>query len=469
MRKRRGIRPERNKDVGGGAPSVLRFLVRHGEKVVAGTLIAVAIWFALQIQNHQPLPWTSGELVNLADSTEEIIQNNVIAVDLDIFDFAAYAEQYRETVPAVPYRSETEWFPAIRLAPLPRGSFEVLTAQSLRGEAMRRAGWRGQEGKTTQWQRPVKPETVEIASDSNPVRNSSAIWINLYGTLPVWEQWNIYNQVFDNVDPANRPEYVYYELERTEIIPGKVPVWRPVNVYGGDATQADRLISFGQQQEALQDRDILLFSDLDIEPAKTYAFRMRLYIRNPNYNLQETSVEPGVDTTSVLLRSDWSSVARVYVPDRTLVQLQSVTPADEADFPRLVDPLRPVSGTLFLDYFDVEQGLSLPLVEKREVRRGMLGNMSKDEANRFINRGNAGEIVAGTIVVNYPDAGLRSNVCVMDYSGGRKLQKRQSREAQTSPDLFVSEKALLLMPDGAMQVTSTEQELFIPGSTAASP
>jgi hypothetical protein len=201
---------------------------------------------------------------------------------------------------------------------------------------------------------------------------------------------------------------------------------------------------------------LLLFSDFDVEPAKTYAYRIRLHLRNPNFNLQEASVEEGVDTQSEFVRSDWSSFARVHVPDRTLVQLRSVTPTDQSDFPRQGVPLGPVRGTLVLDYFDIEQGLSLPLVEKTNVHRGMLGNMSREDANRYINRGSPGEIIAGEIIVNYPETGLRSNVCVMDFSGGRRLQRRSTR----APDLFAPSRALLLMPDGTMQVISAEPELF---------
>jgi hypothetical protein len=184
-----------------------------------------------------------------------------------------------------------------------------------------------------------------------------------------------------------------------------------------------------------------------------------LYLVNPNYGLQETSVEEGVDTKNQLIRSDWSDFARVSVPDRTLVHIQSVIPTDQTDFPRQAASLllRPIRGTILLDYFDVELGQSLPPVEKTDVLRGMLCNMSKTEANRFVNRGKPPDEI---VTINYPELGLRSYVCVMDFSGGRKLQKKPSREAQGSPDLSTASKALLLMPDGTMQITSTEQELF---------
>jgi len=440
---------------------LLRFFVHHGEKLVAGALVVVAVWLALQVENFQPLSWQPGDLEKLVDTTEETIRNNVIVAEdkeVRVFDFAAYAEQIRKMVPFAPYRSNIEWYPVLRLAPQPRGGFEILTAKSLRAEAARLTGLTAQGSPPEQWRHPSPPEMA--AENQDATQNTRAIWVNLFGTLPVWEQWDIYNQVFYGIDLANRPEYAHYEIERAEIKPNEVPVWQPIIVFDADDSQVGRLIPFGQPQETQNERDLLLFSDFDVEPAKTYAYRIRLHLRNPNFNLQEASVEEGVDTQSEFVRSDWSSFARVHVPDRTLVQLRSVSPTDDAFFPRQANPLRPVSGTLVLDYFDIEQELSLPLVEKTNVHRGMLGNMSRDDASRSINRGRPGEIIAGETFVNYPEAGLRSNVCVMDFSGGRELQKRRTREAQASPDLFVPGRALLLMPDGTMQVTSTESELF---------
>ena len=457
MKRRRGIRPERDKDEGGVVKQVLRFFLRHGEKFVAGAFVLVAVWIALEVRNHQPLPWTPEDFEQLADTTEEIIRNNESIEDdyaIGFFDFAEFAQQIRERLPIEPFRGSIEWSPVIYPSPPPRTGFEILTARSLRGEAVRRAGLITQGKSVEQWQRPPMPGTN--AENQAPVQNFSTIWVNLYGTLPFWEQGDIFNLVLSSTHPASQPQYVYYELERTEIKQKEEPVWQPIIVYTTDESESGRLVPFVQPPEALRDGELFLFSDFNVEPAVTYAYRIRLYVRNPNFNLQETSVAEGVDTLSEFLQSDWSFFARAYVPDRTLVQLKSVTPTDRADFPHQITPLSPVMGTLALDYFDVEQGLSLPLVERTRVVRGTLGNMSKDDANRFINSGNTGEAV----VINYPDVGLRSNVCIMDYSGGRSLQKRLSRTAQASPDLSVPGRALLLMPDGAMQIISNESELF---------
>ena len=454
MKRSREIRPEWDKNEGGSARKLLRFLVRHGEKIVAGVLVIGAIWLALNVLNYQPLPWKPSELEEMADHTEESIRNNELVLEdneIRFFNYAASAEQIREKVPLVPYRGDTAWHPTLRPVQQPRGGFEILTAKSLNAKAVRRTNRTALGGLAEQWQRPALPET--IGDNQPPAQNDSAIWVNLYGTIPVWEQWDIFQQILSSTDPADRPEYVYYELDKAEIKLNEVSAWQPVFVFSTEEYPVDRLIPFGQQQDALQGQDLLLFSDFDVEPVKTYAYRIRLYVRNPNYNLQETSVQTGVDTQNRFVRSDWSAFTRVYVPDRTLVQLRSLPPTDDVFFPR--QTARPIRGILALDYFDIEQGLSLPLVEMTGVLRGTLGNMSKEDANRYINRGNIGEVV-----VNYPEAGLRSNICVMDFSGGRRLRKRTTREAQASPDLFVPGRALLLMPDGSIQITSTEPELF---------
>jgi hypothetical protein len=465
----------------GGVAAVLRFFVRHGEKIAAGVLVGVAVWIALQAQNFQPLPWKPNELVELADDIDNTIKNNAsVAMEekITLFDYATYAEQIKTQISPEPYRSTAEWKPVIQPSPLPRGGFGLLTAESLKGEAVRRTGLTAQGKSLKQWQRPPLPEMLSSSnSASNSTSNNASIWVNVYGTIPLWAQWDIYNQVFNNHTPeTNRPEYVYYEVEKAEINPAKINfmeelVWQPVIVYPDYPADAlptnfdvppdfspDRLIPLAQgtsQEEYAS--SALLFSDFEVEPARTYAYRIRLYLVNPNYHLQESSVQEGVDTINKFLRSDWSGFARVSVPDRTLVQIQSVMPTDPAEFPRQTAPLRPIRGTVFLDYFDVELGQTLPLVEKTDLQRGMLCNMSKNDAIKYINRGKTTEEFVN---INYPDAGLRSDVCIMDLSGGRKLQKKASRESQGSPDLSTAGKALLLMPDGTMQVTSTEQELF---------
>ena len=447
---------------------MLRFLVRHGEKMIAGMLVLVAIGIALKTRNYTALPWKPDELVDLADNTETAIKEGTFSVvggEVNIFNYAGHAVQIREQIPSEPYRNDAEWKPVIHPPPLPRGGFEVLSAESLRAVAVRISSVNAQTAGTSQWQRPPLPGI-------SPATKEAPIWVNVYGTIPLNVQWNIINQTFDNAPEANIPKYVYYELERAEIKPLGEPEWQPVIVYSDHPElqtdlradsfpdfSLDRLVPF-EKQETLQEQqaeNLLLFSDMDIRHARTYAYRMRLYLVNPNYNLQESAVEEGVDTKNEFVRSDWSAFAVVYVPDRTSVQIRSVSPPDPAEFPRQIVPLGTVRGTLLLDYFDMEMGQLLPRVEKAGVPRGALCNMSKSDANKYVNRGKTGDEI---VTYNYPDSGLRSDVCIMDFSGGRTLQRKMSRESQGTPDLAVAGKALLLMPDGTMLITSTERELF---------
>ena len=477
MKQPKSIQPKRNKDKGKGVEPLLRFFVRHGEKIIAGIIVIAALWIALQGRGYHSLSWQANELEELVNRTEKTIKDGHYTLadeKINFFDYATYAKQIKEQIPSEPYRNEAAWNPVLHPEPPLRSGFEILTAEMLRGEAVRRTALPAKGISADQWKRPPLSKTAE-ESQQRTSQNESSIWVNLYGTLPLRKQWDIYNLVSDNVIEASRPEYAYYELERAKIAPNETPVWQPIIIYPADEFQTDqnlndysdysteRLISFGGRQGTSQTQyvnnseNLLLFSDFEVEPARTYAYRIRLYLVNPNYNLQESSVKEGVDTTNQFLRSDWSTFARVYVPDRTSVQLQSVTPADNADFPRQAVPLRAARGILSLDYFDIELGQSLPSVEKKDVLRGMLCNMSKAEANKYLNRG---ETSGGTVSVNYPDTGLRSDVCIVDFSGGKRLQKKASRESQASPDLFVDSKALLLMPDGTMQATSTSPELF---------
>jgi len=468
MEPSRTIKPEPDKLK--AVKLVAQFLVKHGEKIIAAVMIAIAFWIALRGFDHRPLSWQPNQLTELADDTETTIKKNRYTLadeNLNVFDYAAYAEQIKERISPLPYRSDTAWRPVLRPDRPPRGSVEVLTAHALKVEALRRNNLLTVGRTLERWQRPALPNNPHLPQETVP------IWVNLYGTIPLRQQWDIYNQTFDEAIAVNRPEYVFYELERAEINPKQESVWQPVIVYPDRSTPPeyehlfsqnfplhwDRLIPAGQQMNSSQStletsRDLgatLLFSDLHVEPAKTYAYRIRLYLANPNYNLQESLFEEGVDTKNRFIRSDWSTFARVYVPGLTTVRLASVSPTDTNwDFPRLQNPLGTMTGTVLLDYFDLELGHSLAPIEKRNVRRGMLCNMSREAVRQYIRN------IGGAISLNYPESGLRSDVCVLDFSGGKKLQKRGSKEAQGTPDLFVPSKALLLMPDGTMQVVQAQ-------------
>ena|GEM_PF-2505328 len=426
---------------------LIRFLIRHGEKFAVVLVVSLCISFILGIRDYQPLPWQPHELKESARDAETVILNNEDVESegkMRMVDFASLAVQIKDQIALDSYRSFSAWMPVLHAPPQLRRGVDVLAAHSLSGQAVRQTGI--------------------IRSMPGTVPNDPpSLWINLYGTIPFWEQWDIHHQIFDDAFETGKPDFAYYEIEKAVILSNEEPIWMPVVLFPDSPNRIgrnfdlplDRLVPLEQQsanrQETIlwQQPDFLLFSDFDIQPDTTYAYRIRLYLANPNYNVQETFVEESVDTASEFIRSDWSPFARVYVPERTTVSLKTLIPSDQANFPRQAVPLRPAQGTFGLDYFDIELGKFLPTVEKSAVQRGMLLNMSKEDANRFINRGKTPDEF---VHIHFPDTGLRSGIAVMDYRGGRLFQKRATREALQSPDLSVQSEVLLLMPDGTMQI-----------------
>jgi len=89
---------------GGGAQ---QFLIWHGEKIVVGIVVVVALWFAMQGLGYQTLTWQPSALEEDATAAETAIRNSTRdAVDEEIerFDFAEFATQIRDPIPTQPYR-----------------------------------------------------------------------------------------------------------------------------------------------------------------------------------------------------------------------------------------------------------------------------------------------------------------------------------------------------------------------------
>jgi hypothetical protein len=89
---------------GGGAQ---QFLVWHGEKIVVGIVVVVALWFAMQGLGYQTLSWQPSALEEDASAAETAIRNSTRDAgdeDIELFDFAEFAKQIRDPIPSQPYR-----------------------------------------------------------------------------------------------------------------------------------------------------------------------------------------------------------------------------------------------------------------------------------------------------------------------------------------------------------------------------
>jgi hypothetical protein len=118
---------------GGGAQ---QFLVQHGEKIVVGVIVVVALWFALQGLGHQGLSWQPDELVQLATGAEGAIKDSTRSAEdegISSRDYAAYAEQIKDPIPVEPYRVVSLWLPPLKPAVLPPAAPRQPTAPTATG------------------------------------------------------------------------------------------------------------------------------------------------------------------------------------------------------------------------------------------------------------------------------------------------------------------------------------------------
>ena len=93
-----------------------QFVLWHGEKIVVGIVVVVALWFALKGFGYQTLSWQPSALEEVSAAAEKAIKENTWMAEnegIQIFDYATYAGQMKETTPALPYRSESAWLPAL--------------------------------------------------------------------------------------------------------------------------------------------------------------------------------------------------------------------------------------------------------------------------------------------------------------------------------------------------------------------
>ena len=60
----------------GGDNAIQQFLLWHGEKIIVGIIVVVALWFALKGLGYQTLSWQPSELERVANEAETAIRNN---------------------------------------------------------------------------------------------------------------------------------------------------------------------------------------------------------------------------------------------------------------------------------------------------------------------------------------------------------------------------------------------------------
>ena len=205
------------------------------------------------------------------------------------------------------------------------------------------------------------------------------------------------------------------------------------------------------------------FFDFSVEIGKTYRYRVRLYLANPNYNLAPHLLESPTLSREPLLITDFSTPSnQVTIPLSARVLVNSTIA------PSLRTPWAEPSTGLCVVHFDMEDG-SEWYYERPAVFRGQTANFKGDGIGPPF-RGTSAELggprpIGGpprggppprggtpaqlaTAAMENKRTGIEyvSEVCVLDILGGSLLQRT------SGPELRAPGRVVVLEPSGAMRV-----------------
>ncbi|MBR4750390.1 MAG: hypothetical protein IK077_01365 [Thermoguttaceae bacterium] len=207
------------------------------------------------------------------------------------------------------------------------------------------------------------------------------------------------------------------------------------------------------QQSVSVDYYLFRYFDFEVDPDKTYVYRVKLLLANPNYGVEPRFVEDESNVEQRFVESDFSEISNpVSLGEVSRVYAQKVEASTRPGAePRI---------TLSSIYFDAEDA-SESIVQDLAVRRGQVANFmgqSHDPVN--VSGGMSADMMMG-----YGDAGGSSskkgkpqkksvnhvsNVCVVDALGGNKIS--------AAKDYASPGKVLILEPNGLMRVREVKED-----------
>ena len=185
------------------------------------------------------------------------------------------------------------------------------------------------------------------------------------------------------------------------------------------------------------------FFDFDVEEGKTYQYKVKLYLANPNYGLDVNLVEDGnsvLTPTVVSVESKPSNPVALGGESRILAeQIEGARPGQE---PRMT------IASIFFNTEDAKESLA----EGKKVVRGQVANF-QGEQHKPIDLGGSMAYSTGAA-----DQGKRSDrvrvnhesdICVLDADGGMKIG---------GTDLRSPGRMLVLQPSGLLSVHSESED-----------
>jgi hypothetical protein len=222
------------------------------------------------------------------------------------------------------------------------------------------------------------------------------------------------------------------------------------------------------------------FLDFKVEPGKTYRYRVRLYLANPNYNLAPNYLEDETISKDPYLVTVFSEPSNmVTIPLESRVLTTNVFAADSRQ------PWTEPAASIMAIHFDLTDG-SEWYVEKERVYRGSTINYKRQNVTNPLLEKQTVNMEGG----NLPPSGrpappqrstsppskaggtrtpesktpgklidVISEVCVLDMKGGEALYKIPTA-AQKAPDLKSPGKVMVLEPSGNMIIRTINSDLL---------
>lgn len=196
----------------------------------------------------------------------------------------------------------------------------------------------------------------------------------------------------------------------------------------------------------IQTYKLFRFFDTRVEGGKKYRYRVKLVLKNPNYNVKSEYVEAESMTVNPFIEGDWSQaspIAEVPLDTRLYCIGSRAERSSQSGAPKLDDFAGP-SGQLLILKFDEIKGLEISKrLNKDNTLPGMVLNFYNTE---FDNQSD--DFREQSTVANFI-----TNDVVLDFSGKSKQSGALFKGLPAPPA-----RALLMTKDGAVFVQAEDRD-----------
>ncbi len=219
------------------------FLLLHGEKILFGALVLLALWLMTRGSGLTPFTLTPDQVKDSASRAENTIRQSKVEPkdvdkDLNIYNYLGYASLIKSSLRADAYETNNRWEQSLFPEKILRPAIHPLPVENLRAVACVGAI------------RYLKT-TVAAGSPSQSYEDRGEHWITVTGLIPVADQMKEYNDILgrsEYTDPdRDVPKYLLYDIYRGVVDEAGNTVWdeKPIDLGQVYARENDQWAGFG--------------------------------------------------------------------------------------------------------------------------------------------------------------------------------------------------------------------------------